>query len=160
MLLHTSNVNTHFPNNFIHSLNFQKIVVATVVQLIKLRELLQSQDPIFDGWQYYLTTQLIQNLSVITACIPYVKNLFLAMKSGFFQTGDFHLRRATKNDDAQDPQQLNNERQTIESNTIDLRRANVDNPSINESRDELEFNPQFDEDLRRSSQSQTARIFV
>ena len=33
----------------------------------------------------------MQSLSVITACIPYIKNVLIALESGMFQTGHFHL---------------------------------------------------------------------
>ena len=39
----------------------------------------------------------MQNLSVITACVPYIKNVLLGVESGMFQTGRFRLATLRKN---------------------------------------------------------------
>ena len=39
----------------------------------------------------------MQNLSVITACVPYIKNVLLGVESGMFQTGRFRLATFRKN---------------------------------------------------------------
>ena len=40
-----------------------------------------------------MSTQFVQNLSVITVCIPYVRNVLVGLESGMLQTGAFHLHK-------------------------------------------------------------------
>lgn len=35
----------------------------------------------------------MQNLSVVTVCIPYVRNVIVGLESGMLQTGAFHLHK-------------------------------------------------------------------
>ena len=37
----------------------------------------------------------MQNLSVITVCVPYIKNFLLGLESGMIRTGDFHLGKVS-----------------------------------------------------------------
>jgi len=72
------------------------VVVGTIiVQLVFLNRIQTTGDVTFEGWPYYLCTQLVQNLSVIAVCIPYLKNFLLGLESGMFQTSDFQLRKAS-----------------------------------------------------------------
>ena len=70
-----------------------RVVGAILAQLIELNRLRSSRDITYDSWPYSLCTQFVQNLSVITVCIPYIKNALIGLESGMLQTGDFHLRR-------------------------------------------------------------------
>ncbi|KUJ16113.1 uncharacterized protein LY89DRAFT_75073 [Mollisia scopiformis] len=51
----------------------------------------QLLDKTFDTWRYHVTTVFVQGLSIITVCIPYIRNLLLGMESGMIQTGHFRL---------------------------------------------------------------------
>ena len=42
-----------------------------------------------------MSTQFVQNLSVVTVCIPYVRNVLVGLESGMLQTGAFHLRKVS-----------------------------------------------------------------
>ena len=46
------------------------------------QSLFVSEDFTFSVWQQALCTQFVQNLSVITACIPYLKPFYLGLSSG------------------------------------------------------------------------------
>ncbi len=78
------------------------VISAVVAQLVLLGQHQNSKDLTFDNWSYYLSTQFVQNLSVVTACIPYIKNILLGLESGMFQTGHFHLGTLRK--DSRKPQ--------------------------------------------------------
>lgn len=76
-----------------------RVIGAVIAQFIFLTGSRVSRDITFDNWPYYLSTQFVQHLSIITACIPYIKNVLLGLESGMFQTGHFHLQtlRAVQN---------------------------------------------------------------
>lgn len=46
----------------------------------------------FHCWKWLLASVLVQGLSIITVCIPYIRNLLLSMESGMIQTGHFRLQ--------------------------------------------------------------------
>lgn len=64
---------------------------AIIAQLTLLNQQRVTSDATLDSWSYYLSAQFVQNLSVITACVPYIKNVLLGVESGMFQTGHFGL---------------------------------------------------------------------
>ncbi|KAI1748112.1 hypothetical protein F4782DRAFT_383549 [Xylaria castorea] len=73
------------------------IVIGTfAVQIYEAQNLkLHRSDLTFHAWKYLLTTVFVQGLSIITVCIPYIRNLLLSMESGMIQTG--HLRLPSRN---------------------------------------------------------------
>jgi hypothetical protein len=73
-----------------------RVIGAVVAQLALLIRHRKTQDITFDIWSYYLAAQFVQSLSVITACVPYIKNLLLGVESGMFQTGHFELSTLRK----------------------------------------------------------------
>ena len=64
---------------------------AAIAQLILLDQLRDTTDMTFDVWSYQLATQFVMSLSVITVCIPYMRNVLMGFESGMFQTGAFRL---------------------------------------------------------------------
>ena len=64
---------------------------AIIAQLTLLIRQQATSDVTLDTWSYYLSAQVVQSLSVITACVPYIKNVLLGIESGMFQTGHFGL---------------------------------------------------------------------
>ena len=72
-----------------------RVIGAIIAQLVQLNRLRRSGDVTFDSWPYHLCTQVVQNLSVITVCIPYIKNFLLGLESGMIQTGDFRMRKTS-----------------------------------------------------------------
>ena len=69
------------------------IIGAVIAQLNLLSKLRNAKDITFDSWPYSTSTQFVQNLSVITVCIPYVRNVLVGIESGLLQTGAFHLHK-------------------------------------------------------------------
>ena len=46
-----------------------------------------------DSWMYYLCIQVVQNLSIIIVCIPYIKSVLVGLESGMLQMGNFRLHK-------------------------------------------------------------------
>ena len=69
---------------------------SIIAQLTLLNRKRDTNDTTLDTWPYQLSAQFVQNLSVITACVPYIKNVLLGVESGMFQTGRFRLATLRK----------------------------------------------------------------
>ncbi|KAF2803039.1 uncharacterized protein BDZ99DRAFT_454335 [Mytilinidion resinicola] len=68
------------------------VIGAFVAQLYEAQSLkTHILDWTFHAWKYLLTMVFVQGLSIITVCIPYIRNLLLGMESGMIQTGHFKL---------------------------------------------------------------------
>lgn len=65
------------------------MVIATGLQLGFNGRAHGSTDPTLDLWLPALCTQFVQNLSIVTACVPYLKPFYLGLESGMFRTDDF-----------------------------------------------------------------------
>ena len=58
----------------------------TIVQLYLLNSrYADSSDPTFDMWLVVLTAEIVQSLSLITACIPYLKPFLEALETGMIR---------------------------------------------------------------------------
>lgn len=68
-----------------------RVIGAIIAQLTLLIRQRGTSDATLDTWSYYLSMQFVQTFSVITACVPYIKNVLLGVESGMFQTGHFGL---------------------------------------------------------------------
>lgn len=68
------------------------VVVATVAQLFYFDHTSDSQDPTLDFWSTAVCTQVVQNLSIITACVPYLKPFFESLESGMIRSDDLRRR--------------------------------------------------------------------
>ncbi|MCJ1365418.1 hypothetical protein MMC16_004539 [Acarospora aff. strigata] len=70
------------------------VLAAILAQLIYLnRTSTSTPDPTYTTLPLVLTTQLVQNLSVITACIVYLKPFFESLESGMIRSDDLRRRR-------------------------------------------------------------------
>lgn len=69
------------------------VVGAIIAQLTSLRRISRSTDKTFDGWPYDLSTVIVYNLSIITGCVPFVKNFMLGLESGMIRIDDQERRR-------------------------------------------------------------------
>ncbi|KAI1445803.1 hypothetical protein F5Y02DRAFT_426403 [Annulohypoxylon stygium] len=68
------------------------VIGAFAAQFYEAQSLkLHHLDRTFYTWKYLLTVVFVQALSIITVCIPYMRNLLLGMESGMIQTGHFRL---------------------------------------------------------------------
>lgn len=52
----------------------------------------KHEDPTFDAWPVVLANQVVQNLGIVTACIPYLKPFFESLGSGMIRTDDLRRR--------------------------------------------------------------------
>ncbi|KAL8670873.1 MAG: hypothetical protein Q9168_004604 [Polycauliona sp. 1 TL-2023] len=77
---------------FFGSINILTDVIgSTIAQLVFLNRLRNRDNITLDIWPYHLATQFVVCLSIVTVCIPYVRNALLGFESGMFQTGHFRL---------------------------------------------------------------------
>ena len=74
---------------------FSRVVGAIGAQLSQLSKLGDAMDLTHSSWPFYLSTEFVQDLSIITACIPYIRNIIVGLESGMMQTGHFHLHKTT-----------------------------------------------------------------
>ena len=65
---------------------------AILAQLIELPRFIKSRDPLLDVWPYLLCMQYAQALSLITACIPYLKPFLQSLQAGALRTDDGTIR--------------------------------------------------------------------
>lgn len=70
-----------------------RVIGPIIAQLTQLTGLRSTTDITFDSWPYYISNQLVLNLSVLTVCVPSIKNFLIGLESGMIQIGDFHLRK-------------------------------------------------------------------
>ncbi|KAL9611263.1 MAG: hypothetical protein Q9167_004089 [Letrouitia subvulpina] len=59
--------------------------------LVYFNQSWRSDDPPFNHWPLVVATQAVQALSIITACVPYLKPFFESLESGMIRSDD--LRR-------------------------------------------------------------------
>ena len=69
----------------------QSAVVAAVLELVYYAQAASSADASYDGWPAFFCNQFVLALSIITACVPYLKPLYLGLESGLLRSDD--LRR-------------------------------------------------------------------
>lgn len=70
-----------------------RVIGPIIAQLTQLTGLRSATDITFDSWPYYISNQLVLNLSVLTVCVPSIKNFLISLESGMIQTGNFHLHK-------------------------------------------------------------------
>ena len=70
-----------------------RVIGAAMAQLVLVHQLRDKRDTTFEFWSYQLATQIAMSLSVITACVPHIRDVLVGFESGMFQTGDFSLKR-------------------------------------------------------------------
>ncbi|KAI1280257.1 hypothetical protein F5Y07DRAFT_356397 [Xylaria sp. FL0933] len=69
------------------------VVGGFAVQIYEAQSLnSQLSDWTFDSWKFILAMVVVQGLSIITVCIPYIRNLLLSIESGMIQTGHVRLQ--------------------------------------------------------------------
>jgi hypothetical protein len=66
--------------------SYRSVIAATIVQICFLRSrTASSQDLTFDLWTVALLTSIVQALSLIAACIPYLKPFMGALETGMIR---------------------------------------------------------------------------
>ncbi|KAL8793917.1 MAG: hypothetical protein Q9195_003536 [Heterodermia aff. obscurata] len=69
------------------------VVAVSIVHLKWLKIVSGGHDPTFDLWLPMLAVQVIQNLSIITACIPYLKPFLESLETGMLGSDDHRRHR-------------------------------------------------------------------
>ena len=76
----------------IHFLSEAKIedsvIAAIMCELVFRNRIAGSEDRTFAAWPAVVCSQFVQALSIITACIPYLKPFFASLESGMIRTDD------------------------------------------------------------------------
>ncbi len=70
-----------------------RVIIATIVQLAFLDSSLSSQDFTLHIWPYMICTGCVQALSIITACIPYLKPFLESLQAGAMRADDARTRQ-------------------------------------------------------------------
>lgn len=69
-------------------------IVATAVQLGYTDDF-QSSDPTLDLWKWTLMTQVIQCITIITSCVPYLRSLLEHVPSGMYSADELRRKGMT-----------------------------------------------------------------
>lgn len=69
------------------------VIAAVSIQLYYLNK--PVHDPAFDTWTTSISTQLVQCLSIVTACFPYLKPFLVSLESGLMRADDLRRRGNT-----------------------------------------------------------------
>ncbi|TGO46529.1 hypothetical protein BOTNAR_0581g00040 [Botryotinia narcissicola] len=74
------------------------VIAAVCCQLYYLNQ--RISDPTFDPWRTTICNQIVQCLSIITACVPYLKMFLDSLESGLLRLDDLRRRggRAVEDD--------------------------------------------------------------
>ena len=67
--------------------------MAAVVQVILTIQLAPSTNPTFDSTSLALTTTVVQTISIVTACFPYLKPFIESLESGMIRSDDLYRRQ-------------------------------------------------------------------
>lgn len=62
------------------------MIAATIVRLVYLYQRSNPRDSTLTNWTIVLCAQAIQNLSIITACVPYLKPFLESLESGMIRS--------------------------------------------------------------------------
>ena len=64
------------------------VIAAIMCELVFRNRIAGSEDLTFAAWPAVVCSQFVQALSIITACIPYLKPFFVSLESGMIRTDD------------------------------------------------------------------------
>ncbi|KAM3071210.1 hypothetical protein ACMFMG_008802 [Clarireedia jacksonii] len=73
------------------------VIAAVSVQIYYINK--PVHDPAFDPWPASISTQVVQSLSIVTACFPYLKPFLASLESGLMRADDLRRRGNTTIDD-------------------------------------------------------------
>ncbi|KAI4231320.1 MAG: hypothetical protein L6R40_007765 [Gallowayella cf. fulva] len=69
------------------------VIVAIIAQLAYFNSATTSTDVSYHLWPEIVCTQVVQSLSIMTACVPYLKPFFDSLESGMIRSDDLRWRR-------------------------------------------------------------------
>ena len=64
------------------------MIAAITCELVFRNRIAGSEDRTFAAWPVVVCSQFVQALSIITACIPYLKPFFVSLESGMIRADD------------------------------------------------------------------------
>jgi len=64
-------------------------IAATIAEIVLLLDVLDTADPTFEYWLPSVFAGLVQSLSIITSCLPYLKPFLESFQSGMIRSDDF-----------------------------------------------------------------------
>ncbi|CAD6581439.1 MAG: hypothetical protein ASARMPREDX12_000463 [Alectoria sarmentosa] len=70
------------------------VVGAIVCELVFRNRNARSEDQTFAAWPVVICSQFVHTLSIITACIPYLKPFFSSLETGMIRTDDLRRLRS------------------------------------------------------------------
>lgn len=68
------------------------VVVGVVAQLVYFNSATRSNDIPFNLWSEIICCQVVESLSIITACVPYLKPFFDSFETGMIRSDDLRHR--------------------------------------------------------------------
>ena len=77
-------------------LNLHSVVIACVVQMVYTVRITKKTDLTFDLWPPTICMEILQCVSLTTACIPYLQPFLLSLESGMLW-GDDYRRQSVQN---------------------------------------------------------------
>lgn len=69
--------------------------MASVVRIVYLQRQYSTDNQILTDWTIVLCAQVVQDLGIITACIPYLKPFWESIQSGMIRSDDVRRRGGT-----------------------------------------------------------------
>lgn len=81
-----------FTCSVLQALTEGRVLAATILQLIYLNRAAHTSDATFKAWPVVLGAQMVQSLSIITACIPSLKPFLESLESGMLRSDDLRRR--------------------------------------------------------------------
>ena len=72
-----------------------RVIASAVAQLVYLNRASGMADFTFKLWPAVLCNQLVQNIGIVIACVPYIKPFFASLESGMIRTDDLRRRGVT-----------------------------------------------------------------
>ena len=80
---------------FLNSLIKYSVIGATIAQILYIRKSYRIDDLAFNLWPSAICAQLVQCLSIITACVPCLAPFLDSFESGIFRSDDLRRRGLT-----------------------------------------------------------------
>ncbi|KAF7952262.1 uncharacterized protein EAE97_001759 [Botrytis byssoidea] len=92
------------------------VIAAVCCQLFYLNQ--RMQDPTFDPWRTTICNQIVQCLSIITACVPYLKMFLDSLESGLLRLDDLRRRGGRAVEDDRDSNRITSDSRGIKKSKI------------------------------------------
>ena len=72
-----------------------RVIASALAQLNYLKSAYDTADVTYSLWPVVLCNQIVQNIGIITACVPYTKPFLESLESGMIRTDDLRRRGLT-----------------------------------------------------------------